>query len=54
MLTLLIVILFLSLIFGGWGHTGWSTGSPYPYHYWSPFFVVLVILVVLALTGSRL
>ena len=46
MLTLLIVLLVLSAIFGGWGH------SRFGYTGWSPLGIVLVILVVLFLTGN--
>ena len=46
MLTLLIVLLILSAIFGGWGH------SRFGYTGWSPLGIVLVILVVLFLTGN--
>lgn len=45
MLTLLIVLLILSAVFGGWGH------SRFGYTGWSPLGIVLVILVVMFLTG---
>lgn len=46
MLTLLIVLLILSAVFGGWGHRRFG------YTGWSPLGIVLVILVVLFLTGN--
>jgi hypothetical protein len=47
MLTLLIVLLVLSAVFGGWGHTrSWG------YRGWSPLGIILVLLLVLWLTGN--
>lgn len=45
MLTLLIIILVLSLLGGGFGH------SRYGYAGWSPAAIILVVLVILALAG---
>lgn len=46
MLTLLVVLLIISAIFGGWGH------SRFGYTGWSPLGIVLVILVILWATGN--
>lgn len=46
LLTLLIVLLVLSFVFGGYGHTRWG------YAGWSPAAVILVVFVVLYLTGK--
>ena len=46
MLTLLIILLVLSAVFGGWGH------SRLGYRGWSPLGIVLVILLVLWATGN--
>ena len=46
MLTLLIVLVVLSAVFGGWGH------SRYGYRGWSPLGVILVVLLLLWLTGN--
>jgi hypothetical protein len=46
MLTLLIVLLLLAAVFGGWGH------SRFGYTGWSPLGIVLVIFLVLWLTGN--
>jgi hypothetical protein len=45
MLTLLIVLLVLAALFGGFGHTRWG------YAGWSPAAIVVLILILLALTG---
>jgi len=45
MLTLLIILLLLSLLGGGFGH------SRVGYWGWSPAGVIIVVLIVLALTG---
>lgn len=45
LLTLLIIFLVLSLIFGGWGHSRWG------YVGWSPAGIVLLIFVILFFTG---
>jgi Protein of unknown function (DUF3309) len=45
MLTLLIVLLVLAALFGGFGHTRWG------YAGWSPAAILVVILILLALTG---
>jgi hypothetical protein len=47
LLTLLVVLLVVSVLVGGWGHTrDWGVYG------WSPLGIVLVVLVVLWLTGS--
>jgi len=46
MLTLLIILLVLSAVFGGWGHRRWG------YTGWSPLGIVLVLLLLLWLTGN--
>jgi hypothetical protein len=45
LMTILLVVLVLSLVGGGWGH------SRYGYVGWSPAGIVLAIIVVLLLTG---
>ena len=45
LITLLLVVLILSLVGGGWGH------SRYGYAGWSPAGIILVALVVLWFTG---
>ena len=46
MLTLLIILLVLSAVFGGWGHRRWG------YTGWSPLGIIVVLLLVLWLTGN--
>jgi hypothetical protein len=46
MLTLLIVLLVVSALFGGWGH------SRFGYTGWSPLGIIVVVLVILWATGS--
>jgi hypothetical protein len=46
LLTIIIVLLLLSLLGGGWGH------SRYGYAGWSPAGLLLVMLVVLWFTGN--
>jgi len=46
MLTLLIILLVLSAVFGGWGHRRWG------YTGWSPLGIVVVLLLVMWLTGN--
>jgi hypothetical protein len=46
MLIILIILLFLALAGGGWGH------SRYGYAGWSPAGLLVLILVVLWLTGN--
>ncbi len=46
MLTLLIVLLIISAVFGGWGHSRWG------YTGWSPLGIILAVIVVLYLTGN--
>ena len=45
MLTLLILLLVLAALFGGFGHSRWG------YAGWSPAAILVVILILLALTG---
>jgi hypothetical protein len=45
MLTILIILLLLGLLGGGYGHSRWGYGS------WSPAGIIVVILVVMLLTG---
>lgn len=44
----MIVLLLLSVVFGGWG------GSRYGYYGWSPFGLLLVVLVLWLLFGGGL
>jgi Protein of unknown function (DUF3309) len=46
MLTLLIILLIISAVFGGWGHSRWG------YTGWSPLGIILVVLVILWATGN--
>jgi hypothetical protein len=47
LITLLIVLLLLGLLGGGYGHSrGWG------YYGWSPVGLLILIIVILALTGS--
>jgi hypothetical protein len=46
LLILLIVVLVLTLGGGGWGHSQYGPVA------WSPFGILLLVLVVLWLTGS--
>lgn len=46
LLTILIVLLILALLGGGWGT------SRYGYASWSPLGLLVLILVVLLLTGN--
>ena len=46
MLTLLIILLVLSAVFGGWGHSRWG------YTGWSPLGIILVVMLLLWLTGN--
>jgi hypothetical protein len=45
MLGLLIVLLIISAVFGGWGHSRWG------YTGWSPLGIVVVVLIILWATG---
>lgn len=45
MITLLIVLLLLAALGGGFGYSRFGAGS------WSPAAIIVVILVVMALTG---
>jgi hypothetical protein len=45
-LTILVVLLLLSLIGGGWGH------SRYGYAGWSPAGLIILVVVVLLFTGQ--
>jgi hypothetical protein len=46
LLTIIIVLLLLSLVGGGWGH------SRYGYAGWSPAGLLVIMLVVLWFTGN--
>ena len=46
LLTILVVLLLLALLGGGWGH------SRYGYAGWSPAGIIVLIVVVLLLTGN--
>ncbi len=46
LLTILVILLLLALLGGGWGH------SRYGYASWSPVGLIVLILVILALTGA--
>jgi hypothetical protein len=45
MLTILVILLLLSLLGGGFGYSRWGYGS------WSPAGIVVVLLIVMLLTG---
>ena len=45
LLTILVVLLLLSLVGGGWGH------SRFGYAGWSPAGIVILVLVVMFFTG---
>jgi hypothetical protein len=47
MLTILVILLLLALIGGGVGH------SRFGYAGWSPAGIIVVILLVMLLTGTR-
>lgn len=46
LLTILVILLILALLGGGWGH------GRYGYVGWSPAGLLIIILLVLLLTGS--
>jgi hypothetical protein len=47
LLTILVVLLLLSLLGGGFGSSrGWG------YYGWSPLGLLIVVIVILALTGN--
>lgn len=46
LLTIIIVLLVLSLIGGGWGYSRWGALG------WSPAGVILLVLLILWLTGN--
>ena len=48
MLTILVILLLVALLGGGLGH------SRFGYAGWSPAGIILVILLVMFLTGTRL
>lgn len=50
MLTILIVLLIIGLLFGGWGYAG---GPSFGAWGWSPAGLILLIIVILLLTGTR-
>jgi hypothetical protein len=46
-LTLLVILLLIALLFGGFGHSrGWG------YYGWSPVGLIILIVLILALTGN--
>ncbi len=46
-ITLLVVLLLLALLGGGYGHSrGWG------YYGWSPVGLLILIILILALTGN--
>jgi hypothetical protein len=49
LLTLLLILLAVSLLGGVWGNRG---GRAYGYAGWSPFGILLVVLLILFLTGN--
>jgi hypothetical protein len=49
LLTILLILLVASLFGGWWGSAG---GRTWGYAGWSPFGVVLIVLLFLLLTGS--
>ena len=47
LITLIVVLLLLSLLGGGYGHSrGWG------YYGWSPVGLIILIILILALTGN--
>jgi hypothetical protein len=47
LVTLLIILLVIAVLFGGFGSTrGWG------YYGWSPVGIIVLILVILLLTGN--
>jgi hypothetical protein len=49
LLTLLLVLIVLSVVFGGWG---WGTRrTEFGYYSWGPAGLLVVILLVLLVTG---
>lgn len=48
MFTLLLIVLLLALLFGGFGH------ARFGYAGWSPAAVLLVVVLVLFLSGHRI
>ncbi|HEY7062482.1 MAG TPA: DUF3309 family protein [Chloroflexota bacterium] len=47
LLTLLVILLVISVLFGGWGSSrGWG------YYGWSPVGLIVLILVILLITGN--
>jgi hypothetical protein len=47
LITLLVVLLLLGLLSGGYGHSrGWG------YYGWSPLGLLILIVLILALTGN--
>jgi len=48
MLTILVILLVLALLGGGIGH------SRYGYSGWSPAGIILVVLLIMFFTGTRL
>ena len=47
LITLIVVLLLLTLLSGGYGHSrGWG------YYGWSPLGLLILIILILALTGN--
>ena len=47
LLTLLIILLVIAALFGGWGTSrGWG------YYGWSPVGLIVLLLIILLLTGN--
>jgi hypothetical protein len=47
MLTLLVILILIALLTGGFGHSrGWG------YYGWSPLGLLILIVLILALTGN--
>jgi hypothetical protein len=47
LLTLLVILLLIGLLSGGYGHSrGWG------YYGWSPLGLLILIILILALTGN--
>lgn len=50
-LILLIILLVFLGLFGGYSHYSRPADGPYPYYTWSPFVVVLLIILFLWAMG---
>jgi hypothetical protein len=53
LLTLLIVLIVIALLFGGWGsfYSGPTYRSSYGYWGWSPLIILVVVLLILWALG---